>query len=134
MYSISFEILFQKYKNIAYNMLLCDAHAMLHMIRVAVILWYAISCCAGLTRSYFNLCVFIQSNVIAYLISDVAYSMLHWCKTPQNPYAVHIRLSLGALKSSYENIVMVFLISVLPLFCIRETIHCLSSLDFRENY
>ncbi len=46
----------------------------------------------------------------------------------------HIRLSLGALKSSDENVIKVFLLSVLPSFCIRETIHHLSSLAFRENY
>ncbi len=34
------------------------------------------------TRSYLNMFVFIQSDIIAYRISDVACSMLHWCKMP----------------------------------------------------
>ncbi len=35
----------------------------------------------------------------------------------------HIRLSPGALQSSDENMIMVFLLSVLPSFCIKQTIH-----------
>ncbi len=46
----------------------------------------------------------------------------------------HIRDSLGALKSSDETIIMVFLLSVLPTFCIKETIHRLFCTVFRENY
>ncbi len=34
-----------------------------------------------------------------------------------------IWLSLGVLKSSEENVIMVFLLSVLPTFSIKETIH-----------
>ncbi len=43
------------------------------------------------------------------------------------------QLSIGTLKSE-ENVIMVFLQSVLPSFWIRKTIRRLSSLDFRENY
>ncbi len=35
----------------------------------------------------------------------------------------HIRLPLGVLKSSNKNVTMVFLLSVLPSFCIRGSAH-----------
>ncbi len=37
-------------------------------------------CC--FVGSYVSMCVFIQSDIIAYCISDVACSMLHWCNRP----------------------------------------------------
>ncbi len=46
-----------------------------------------------------------------------------WLISHQNS---HIRLSLVMLKSLEENVIMVFLLSVLPSFCIRESIHHLS--------
>ncbi len=51
-----------------------------------------------------------------------------------NPVLIAIRLSRGALKSSDKNVITVFLLTVLPSFCIWETIRCLSSRDFRGNY
>ncbi len=46
---------------------------------------------------------------------------------------LHFQHSLEVLKSSDEKLIMVFLLSVLPSFCIRETNHCHSSPHFREN-
>ncbi len=47
----------------------------------------------------------------------------------------HMQLSLGALKSSNENVNMVFLLSVLPSFCIRETLHPLFNVNtFLNGY
>ncbi len=47
---------------------------------------------------------------------------------------LHIRLSLEVQKSPDENLIMVFLLSVLPLFSIMEAIHRFSRSDLWENY
>ncbi len=44
-----------------------------------------------------------------------------------------MRLSLGTLKSSNENMTVVFLLSVLPSFCIKE-IRVIIYPHFKENY
>ncbi len=49
------------------------------------------------------------------------------------PY-LHIQLSsFGALKSLDKNVIIIFLLSILHLFCIKETIHYLFDPHFREN-
>ncbi len=71
----------QKYKNrkyrVQYVALRCACH-------VAYDTWCDIVICDIMlrrsTRSYLSMRVFIQSDIIAYRISDVACSMLHWCK------------------------------------------------------
>ncbi len=56
--------------------------------------------------------------------------VVNWWKSQK----INIRLSLEALKSSNENVITVFLLSVLPSFCIRETTHLLFGPDSMENY
>ncbi len=60
--------------------------------------------------------------------------MNHVLIGPSRNQNSHIQLSLGMLKSSAENVIMVFPLSVLPSFCIRKTTHSLSSPDFSESY
>ncbi len=50
------------------------------------------------------------------------------CSNPWN------QLAFGVLKLSDKNVIMVFLLPILPSFGIRETIHRLFSPDSRENY
>ncbi len=83
-YSISFEILFWKYESreyrIRYVALQCTCHVTYDtrrcdiVIRNIMLCWYM--------RSHLSMRVLIQYDIIAYRISDVARSMLHWCKTP----------------------------------------------------
>ncbi len=85
-YSISFEILFQKYEyreyHIQYVALRCACHVAYDTCHCDIVI-----CDIMLRRStcsYWNMCVFIQFDIIAYRISEVACSMLHSCKTPLN--------------------------------------------------
>ncbi len=51
-------------------------------------------------------------------------------KKPKNKHST----LLGVLKSSIENMIIGLLLSVLPSFCIKETILGLFCPDFRGNY
>ncbi len=64
----------------------------------------------------------------------------NWWKNQKNKHVIPkifiiylLRLSFGALKSLDKNVIIVFLLSVWPLFCITETIQHLFCPDFWEN-